>query len=186
MVWGFVLLARYDQTPGASRPLEASLVGTGLQPEPGKALLVAVLHPKCACSRATMAELAKILSHAQGKCSATALFYRPAGEAIEWVQSDLWKTAKQLGCETRLDEDGKIAERLGVFTSGHILVFDAQGTLRFSGGITASRGHEGDNLGEEAVLAILRGEHPERAQQPVFGCGVKTAAEPGASLPGTL
>ena len=42
----------------------------------------------------------------------------------------------------------------------------------FSGGITAGRGHEGDNAGEEAIVdAVLH--HRQRIRRyPVFGCSL--------------
>ena len=39
------------------------------------------------------------------------------------------------------DVGGRIAARLGAKTSGHVLVYDENGVLKFSGGITAARGH---------------------------------------------
>jgi hypothetical protein len=68
------------------------------------------------------------------------------------------------------DEKGTEAAKFVAETSGHTLVFDREGTLLFSGGITASRGHAGDNAGESAVLAALRGETMAQLRTPVFGC----------------
>ena len=50
---------------------------------------------------------------------------------------------------------------MGATTSGHVLLYDAGGVLRFAGGITDGRGHEGDNAGLDAALALLRGHVPE-------------------------
>jgi hypothetical protein len=44
-----------------------------------------------------------------------------------------------------------------------VLSYDAAGTLRFSGGITASRGHEGANTGRTALTDLVRAvpsQHP--------------------------
>ena len=73
------------------------------------------------------------------------------------------------------DENGAEADRLGAKTSGHTVVFGRNGAVLFSGGITASRGHVGDNAGENAVLAALKQEMPDRRQTPVFGCSLTDA-----------
>ena len=43
-------------------------------------------------------------------------------------------------------------------TSGQVVVYDAKGALLFSGGITAARGHMGDNAGRDRITALLRGD----------------------------
>jgi hypothetical protein len=42
--------------------------------------------------------------------------------------------------------------------------------LIFSGGITASRGHAGENAGVLALVALLTHGRPERRATSVFGC----------------
>jgi hypothetical protein len=59
--------------------------------------------------------------------------------------------------------------------------------LRFRGGITGSRGHEGANTGRDALLACLRGSSEEFHTTPVFGCSLfedGLAEEPPASRAG--
>jgi len=53
------------------------------------------------------------------------------------------------------DADGAEANRFGAETSGHTLLFDFGRRLLFSGGITDSRGHTGDNAGESAIVALI-------------------------------
>ena len=81
------------------------------------------------------------------------------------------------------DENGLEAARFGAQTSGHTLVFDSNGRLVFSGGITATRGHVGANAGENAVLAALRQQIPERGRTSVFGCSLaqRVSSKEGAS-----
>ena len=45
-----------------------------------------------------------------------------------------------------------------------------QGILRYRGGITGSRGHEGANPGRDAVIALVRSGQADRDRMPVFGC----------------
>jgi hypothetical protein len=70
------------------------------------------------------------------------------------------------------DENGIEAGRFGAETSGHTLVFYPSGTLVFSGGITASRGHAGNNAGENAVLAAITQRSFDLPRTSVFGCSL--------------
>jgi hypothetical protein len=57
-----------------------------------------------------------------------------------------------------------------------VLLFDAGGKLAFEGGITAARGHEGDNTGREAIAAHISGR-PAPNSQPTFGCALGGASD---------
>jgi hypothetical protein len=56
-----------------------------------------------------------------------------------------------------------------------VILYDAAGRLRFSGGITAARGHAGDNLGRSAIVELLEGDSPTATATPVFGCSLLEA-----------
>src|SRR4029078_12925735 len=73
----------------------------------------------------------------------------------------------------------RVAARLGATTSGHVLVYGADGALLFSGGITSARAHEGDSIGQNAIVRALYGGKPPIDQTPVFGCGLKSPAVRG-------
>ncbi len=76
------------------------------------------------------------------------------------------------------DSDGAEARRFGVETSGQTLLYDAHGTLIFSGGITGSRGHAGENARSElALVALLTQGRPERRASGVFGCPLFAPAD---------
>jgi hypothetical protein len=107
------------------------------------------------------------------------LVYCPSGEPDEWMQSDLTARVAELPrTELQRDDDARIAARLGCATSGSVVLFDAGGTAGFWGGLTPARGHAGDNLGSDSVLAIVSGETPPRRSTPVYGCdlGVPVAS----------
>ncbi len=70
----------------------------------------------------------------------------------------------------RRDDAGSEARRFGVETSGQTLLYDRRGTLIFSGGITGSRGHAGDNAGEAALVDLLTHGAADRHGSNVFGC----------------
>lgn len=77
------------------------------------------------------------------------------------------------------DIDGVEARRFGAETSGHTFLFDSGGQLLFNGGITAFRGHSGDNEGENAVISLINNRSGARAQTLVFGCPLNNRGEQG-------
>src|SRR6185437_9083110 len=138
-----------------------------------KPTLIMVAHPRCPCTRASVAELAQIMAHSLGKVNAFVLFVKPPGAGADWDDTGLRRSATSIpGVTVLTDENGVEAARFGAQTSGHTLVFDRQGTLVFSGGITASRSHIGGNTGEDSVLAALNQQAPDRERTPVFGCSL--------------
>ena len=70
-----------------------------------------------------------------------------------------------------------MAKSFGTFTSGQTLLYDSAGRLLFKGGITAYRGHSGDNEGRSLITALLRGDAPAQIKlpvaMPVFGCSLR-------------
>jgi hypothetical protein len=52
------------------------------------------------------------------------------------------------------------------------MLYGIDGRLLFAGGITSSRGHQGDNAGLDRVLSLVRGGKAERSESSVFGCGL--------------
>jgi hypothetical protein len=76
-----------------------------------------------------------------------------------------------------VDPEGLEAGRFGAETSGHTLLYGTDGRLLFSGGLTASRGHAGENVGESAIIALVNHQTPLRSQTLVFGCALTQRAE---------
>jgi hypothetical protein len=144
---------------------------------PGRASLVFFVHPHCPCSRASVRELALITARCQGGLDARVLFVEPAGLSREWTRTDLWYEASAIpGVEVITDHGGASARRFGVETSGHGLLYGAGGDLLFSGGITAARGHSGDNRGRSTIISLLTDQTATAlgragpVQTFVFGC----------------
>lgn len=146
--------------------------------------LIIVLHPHCPCSRASIRELSVLLARCPGTLHPILLLVRPAGIPQGWEQSELWRSANQLREVRAVIDDGTEARRFGAMTSGHTLLFDPAGRLRFCGGITVSRGHEGDNAGVDAIVSTVAGTAALTASTPVFGCPLfskdSTCARDGA------
>lgn len=166
MLWG------YENTPGVgAEPPSRWPAASRIQPAPGRATLVMMAHPHCPCTRATIGELALIMAHTQGRLTAYVLFLKPAGFAEDWEKTDLWQSAASIpGVEVMIDDGGAEARRFHSATSGQAILYSAEGGLLFSGGITGSRGHSGDNAGRSAIVSLANAGAAEEAETLVFGC----------------
>ncbi len=68
------------------------------------------------------------------------LSFKPANKPAGWATSSISRTlASMPGTKIWLDDEGREAARFGAVTSGQLLIYDAEGRLRFSGGITVMR-----------------------------------------------
>jgi hypothetical protein len=176
---GLTLLWRYAATEGeaAIAPMHWPLTNKTLVAK-DRATLIITLHPRCPCSRASLGELAKIMAEAQGLVETRVLFIRPPGVSVDWEKTDLWQQASRIpNVRVLSDEAGEEAQRFGAKTSGQVMLYDKQGRLFFSGGITRGRGHAGDNEGRAAIVAILRGKSPDKLRTPVYGCSLLAAQD---------
>jgi hypothetical protein len=178
---GFLCLLMYKTAPcDAGTPASHWPVASQVRPVADKANLVVLAHPRCPCSVATIGELARLMALHQDRVAAHVLFCRPSGFPPGWEQTDLWNSAATIpGVRVLTDDEGTEARRFGATTSGHVLLYDASGTLLFSGGITSARGHAGDNAGLAGIAALLTDEQAERTRTPVFGCPIHDPCTPG-------
>jgi len=171
---GLFVLWSYDNAPGlnANAPPRWPR-GSVLEPARDRPTLVVFAHPQCSCTRASLGELAEALARASRRPRTYVLFLRPVGFPEGWEQTDLWRTAAALPDATVVrDDDGRESRRFGAATSGQTLLYDATGTLVFSGGITGARAHPGDNAGRSALVALLNRAPADYAGTNVFGCSL--------------
>ena len=134
------------------------------------ATIAMFVHPGCPCSRASIGELAEIARAARiGPASSLAIEIVVAGPDPTGAS---WDVAGALPGAIRIVDDGREAARFGARTSGYTVVYDRDGILRFSGGITGSRGHAGDNVGRAAVQRLAAGQDSEVRSHAVFGCAL--------------
>lgn len=155
----------YETTPGDSGeaavvwPSDALLVADEHLPT-----LVMMIHPRCPCTAASLAELTEILdARPELRVYVVARAHGPEDRS-----SPLVERARAIRGATVVLDDGTIAASFGPLTSGHVLLYDA-GRLVFSGGITLARGEVGDNPGRRALEAAL--DHTNvGATTPIFGC----------------
>ncbi len=135
--------------------------------------LVMFLHPRCPCSAASIAQLDRVLSRYPGRFRTWVLIVKPAGVPKAWEEGANAEAARRLPDSTLLlDPAGELARQFGAQYSGTVQAFDHQGNRRFAGGITASRGHEGESLGSLALQDIGAGKVPGAESMPVFGCSL--------------
>jgi hypothetical protein len=169
---GLWILWGYENAPGVSaQPPVRWPTDSRIQRAPDSATLVMLAHPHCPCTRASIGELARLMAHSQGRVRAYVLFLKPAGFSDEWEKTDLWQSARSIpGVNVLIDDGGAEARRFHAATSGQTMLYDVEGRLLFSGGITGSRGHAGDNAGRSAILSLVNTGAAERTETFVFGC----------------
>ena len=171
---GLIVMSNYANRPGvgATPPTRWPLASRIERPE-GLATLVMLVHPRCPCSRASIEELDRLMVRSRGLVATRVLFLKPSDVSEDWEKTDLWRSAAAIpGVQVMRDDDGVEAARFGAATSGQVILYDRDGRLLFSGGITASRGHAGDNDGRDAIVSLLGGGRGTRHSSPVFGCSL--------------
>lgn len=157
--------AKVNPAPG-SWPSESSL-----SLNPARPTLLVFLHPQCPCSRATVTELGVLLDRCPNMVDVQIVFVQPAGLPLDTKQSDLWQAAAELPvAKPYIDEAGVEAKRFGATTSGETFLFATTGARMFRGGITWARGHEGENVGRNAVESLIVTGAGSFEESPVFGC----------------
>lgn len=169
-VGGIVWMWNYKATAGpGGDPPDRWPDGVALARLQGAPTLVMLVHPRCPCSRASMTELNQVMHHAPG-IKTFVLFSVPADARAGWEDGDTWRRAHQIpGVTAVVDKGGVMAARFGAVVSGHVVLYDGDGVLRFTGGITGSRGHEGENVGRDRLMAALK-DASATASSKVYGC----------------
>lgn len=169
---GLAVLLDYGATAGALLPAPAVWPSqSSVQREAGRPSLVLFLHPKCPCSRATLAELREIVARIRERATVTVLVLQPESAPDGWADSRIARSAAAIpGVAVKPDIAGTEVSLFHATTSGETFLYDARGRLQFHGGITGARGHIGDNAGRDAVQSlVLCGASPITATS-AFGC----------------
>lgn len=171
---GFASLERYTNTPGREAAAPSRLPQLAALPlSSDKPQLLMFVHPRCPCTRASLEELARVLAQSPRPADVRVLFTVPANAGDAWRRGGLWDQAAAIpGVQTQTDAGGALAKRFGAVTSGQVLLYAPDGRLLFRGGITGTRGHEGDNPGSDAVLDRLTDSSLPCRRNPVFGCAL--------------
>jgi len=169
---GFGGLAVYESRPGLRAVAPQNWpVRSRFARDPDRWTLLLFLHPRCPCSQASLQELEELLPGNAARLRARIICNKPKGVPEGWEKTATWRQAMAMkNVDVICDENDGERACFGVATSGQVLLYDPNGELRYSGGITRSRGHPGANAGRAAIESLLRGESPRSNRQPVFGC----------------
>jgi hypothetical protein len=171
---GLWSMLNYELTPAKTDTARTKWPSSSsLALDPVHPTLVLFLHPKCPCSRATLYELSVLVSDCQSGLAVQILLVRPTSTLDGWEQTELWRTAKQIpGVVVRTDLDGIEAKNFRATTSGQAFLYGLDGRLLYQGGLTASRGHEGDNAGRAALTSLVTTGQANKSRSAVYGCAL--------------
>jgi len=148
--------------------------------DPHRPTLIMFAHPRCPCTRASVEQLNRLLARCSQPVAVHVLFLKPREVPETWTNTPLWRNAAAIPkVAVQKDDNGNEARRFGAVTSGYVVLYDMRGQLLFKGGITAGRGHAGDNAGADAITALLRGQSAELSRAPVYGCSLVNQCETG-------
>lgn len=169
------MLFEYELTPS---PLVNSKrvfpVNSGLPLAHERQNIFMFLHPACPCSAATVDEFRELMKQGEKDSVGTVVFYMPPEKESEWEVRPLIQSVKRIRNVTiEYDSNGSQADLFGVTHSGHVLIYDGRGLLQFSGGITGSRGHPGDNHYLQLAKQCVVARRPKYTVTPVFGCSLR-------------
>lgn len=168
MLWRYSLVPGTAGMPPALWPPQSRLARTA-----GDLTLVMVVHPHCPCSRASIAELEILMTHPPQRINADVVFLRPPGFDDSWTKTNLWRSATAIPGVSAVIDDGRETRLFGAATSGQTMVYGRDGNLLFSGGITAARGHCGDNAGAQVITTLLNQSTAKIARRTaVYGCAL--------------
>jgi hypothetical protein len=169
---GLLGLTVYSITPGEPALSGANwTVNSRIQFDWRRPNLLVFLHPRCPCSRATLAELERVIAATEQRAAVSIVLTEPERMPAGSERTAIWRDAHAIpGASVVTDHGGALARRFGAITSGQVLLYESSGRLVFHGGITGSRGHEGENGGRAAVIRSVNGAESADSSTPVFGC----------------
>ena len=177
---GVGAMVAYETTATPTREAERYWPATSeFVRDPQLPTLMMFIHPRCPCSRASLAELTNLASQCAGRVSLRTIFVQPVGCPEGWENTGLWRMAEQIpGATVVIDRDGIEADRFRATASGETFLYAADGRLLFHGGMTASRGHEGQSVGQAALAALINRQTACQSESRVYGCPLSNRSCP--------
>ncbi|CAD73292.1 MAG TPA: RedB [Rhodopirellula baltica] len=179
---GMTQLVSYSSQPGdvgQSVPmlLPHSLSSVQSFEDANQTTVLVFYHPHCPCTRATIRCMERMIASFTSQPTIIAYAFVPSGETDHWIESETTDKLRSFGNVSIVaDHNAKACRQFDVATSGHVLVYN-DSKLSFSGGITPSRGHEGNCDSGVAFLHSVNGESEDRREWPVFGCAIVVPSE---------
>lgn len=170
MIWltfcvgGFVALAVYQFSAGTPAHLPAER-RSNYTAQTGRVLQV-FAHGECLCTRASLAELQRVVKEVGAMESTTlqAFLFLPETQGIPPTLDPT------LGWQETVLTSAQGFEERGITTSGHVRLWN-DGELLFDGGVTLSRGHPDSNE-HSAALAHCLTYWTKTFPRPVYGCSL--------------
>jgi hypothetical protein len=165
--------------PAASTFANPAPVVGGMTTLSEQPTLYLFMHPRCPCTRATIAQLQRVLTASgleKTKLPEVIVIATIPSSAAEkdsdWLESATLRMASDLPNATvQYDSGGVKARSFGAQASGSVALYAADGGLLFAGGVTVSRGHEGDCLGAEQLLQQIKNPYEQVPMTaPALGC----------------
>lgn len=170
--WSGFLTAHQFRPGNASTLQHAWPPGSRLHPRPDALTAVLFAHPECPCFSATLTETERLQTLLREPLQLFVVFETdPAFDLFasrHFRRVSAWKNATIVH-----EADNREVALFGAQTSGQVLIFDKDRRLLFSGGITGSRAHEGDNPNLERAVAAARSRAPKVVLTPVYGCSLR-------------
>lgn len=179
-VWGLLIfvghfvLFEYEFTAGPLTNSKRIFPATSaVQLAHGRQNVVLFLHPVCPCSVSSVGEFRRLLKEKGAEAVGTVVAYMPQEKVTEWSLEPVFTTLRRIpNVNIVFDSDGAEQKKFDAATSGHVFIYDGRGVLQFSGGLTGSRGHAGDNANYQTAKHTLLAKNPKFATAPVFGCAL--------------
>lgn len=171
---GIGAMLDFELTPArATKAIADWPADSQLKRDSHRPTLLMFVHPHCPCSRASLAELSVLATKCHGQANLQVVFIKPDDREAGWEKTELLGSAAAIpGVNVAIDANGAEAARFGATTSGEAMLFDLDGRRLFHGGITVSRGHQGDNPGLTAIVALIGSGRASLDATPVYGCSL--------------
>lgn len=169
---GMLAMVRFELQAGKAGTPPSYLPSVVAPPaERAAGTVIVFIHPECACSQATLTNLRDIASELPS-ARFVVEFESEGKSAHAILSSSNYRLAADIrSAEIEIDYGTK-AKVFHAQTSGETFVYSPAGELLYSGGITASRGEPGSNVGLDAIVDCLRHRSPKVRHMPTFGCAL--------------
>jgi hypothetical protein len=164
---------KYKTTPGTTGAVPPSWpADSAIIPVAGKPNLVVFTHPQCPCTRATIAELARIAGELGDHAQLHVVLVRPTDAPPHFEDGAIAERAATIRGVKLVVDDGSEARRFGSVTSGATVLYTSDGALAFHGGLTTARGHEGRSPAHAQIAEVVLRDSNTTLTTPVFGCEI--------------
>lgn len=183
LILGFAWMEAFEATPGErGKGAEVWPRDSRLSLNADRLTLVMVLHPWCACSRASVGELERFVARHQSQLAIHFVMTHPdpglnSPEADSDRSSLRALTRRIPGAFCHEDPQGVETGKFGARTSGETFVYAPEGQLLFHGGMTSRRGQMGPSPGLDALERLVAEKPSGTIVTTVFGCCLPSSTD---------